>query len=640
MSVALLRIDDAGPGSPRVTLRVRNGAGWTDEAEEVLSAAAPDDLAGLFDESDAAADAVQQAGNALHDLVIAGKVAAAWSRLSSTEPKPSCLLLEVAGDLAALPWEIMRPPAGLPLATRETPAFARARDFDPDAPVPGECWPLLRALVVVADPTAASVKADEEIAGIREAFVPICGRHDLEVVRGPDLGELRDALEQLRPHILHVIGHGTSEGIVFRDGKTWTPDGIATDLEDHPPRLVVLNACRSATAGASEAQRLTTWRIADALASVQVPAVVGMQGDVSAQAAAAFGGELYRRLALGCPVHVAVAKARKRMGDESVSQLEKFRPVLTLRVPADRVLPPQAPLTQAQAAAIQLSPAFATFTRFVDRTAERRLLAQHLLDDPPQRRGFVVTGDGDSGKSALLKWAVGLAASRGRLAVYVDLDDPDPAPPRSSRSYRALDFLSTVAYAVKAAAPPEAGAEAAFDAWIERVDEIQGPDSPDHGAEGWWRRVLPGSETLLTDVVGAFVDAVVAIAEKARIVLALDAADLVIEPEWREYVQPGLLDRLLQLDVPVTVLVALPTHARDRVGTTFGRLAVPLALTYAPQEEWDPLSREFLRAQRYRPESFEPLLPVLAPTTPWLPGPFFRALMSAARAQNWPQEAA
>ena len=76
-----------------------------------------------------------------------------------------------------------------------------------------------------------------------------------------------------------------------------------------------LNACRTASATAQD----MTWAVTEAFSSGGVPAVLGMQADIRGDAAAALSGPLYRALANGDPVDVALARARRRSPTRSGS---------------------------------------------------------------------------------------------------------------------------------------------------------------------------------------------------------------------------------------------------------------------------------------------------------------------------------
>ena len=111
------------------------------------------------------------------------------------------------------------------------------------------------------------------------------------------------------------------------------PVGAATLtawLHDEPLRLVVLNACKSATTALRSGEHPFAG-IATALIREGVPAVVAMQFPISDKAAIIFSQTFYQRLAMGFPVDGAVAEARKILYSGDREQPEWATPVLYLR---------------------------------------------------------------------------------------------------------------------------------------------------------------------------------------------------------------------------------------------------------------------------------------------------------------------
>jgi hypothetical protein len=96
-------------------------------------------------------------------------------------------------------------------------------------------------------------------------------------------------------------------------------------MADHPSlRLVLLNACQGAQAGASYVS------LAQLLAQRGVPAVLAMQYPIGEDAALEFARVFYTALALGRPVDVATSEARKAMSVAAPGAWEWATPVLFL----------------------------------------------------------------------------------------------------------------------------------------------------------------------------------------------------------------------------------------------------------------------------------------------------------------------
>ena len=245
--------------------------------------------------------------------------------------------------LHALPWECLyQASAGAFLArSRRTPVVRHLA-----LPLPGTrsaVPPPLRVLAVASEPSdlpalglAAEVAALERLGHGVEA----------EPLPRADLSLLRDALLAGGVHVLHFLGHGghapDGRGVLYftgDDGRSAEVGAaeLAAHLRDATSlRLVVLNACQTAQAGAAGA--LAT--VAGALLQAGVPAVVAMQFPVGDQAAIAFSKTFYRRLAAGDPVEAAVTEGRLAIAGKLRGSLEWITPVLFLRAADGRLVLP------------------------------------------------------------------------------------------------------------------------------------------------------------------------------------------------------------------------------------------------------------------------------------------------------------
>jgi tetratricopeptide (TPR) repeat protein len=159
--------------------------------------------------------------------------------------------------------------------------------------------------------------------------------------------QLREALlrglrKLSRPfHVLHFMGHGSferGEGVLLftrPDGGPQRVSGreLASELEGFSAlRLVVLNACHSARAPESSGFDPFAG-VALALVRNGVPAVIAMRSRIPDRAAIVFTRALYRRLAAGDPVDVAIAEARLAIERQGGSEGIWSVPVLFLRGP-------------------------------------------------------------------------------------------------------------------------------------------------------------------------------------------------------------------------------------------------------------------------------------------------------------------
>jgi tetratricopeptide (TPR) repeat protein len=137
-------------------------------------------------------------------------------------------------------------------------------------------------------------------------------------------------------HVLHYIGHGaydeaTETGVLVLETPQGRVDDVSGDdlgamLQDEQSlRLVVLNSCEGA-----RTSRIEPFSgVATSLLGFDIPAVIGMQFEISDEAAIAFSESLYTGLAQGLPVDAALAPARRAI--RAQRHTEFATPVLFLR---------------------------------------------------------------------------------------------------------------------------------------------------------------------------------------------------------------------------------------------------------------------------------------------------------------------
>jgi len=140
-------------------------------------------------------------------------------------------------------------------------------------------------------------------------------------LENPSLEDLRLTLAHTRSpfHVMHYMGHGAFEpatggALVFCDEQGWAQPATAVQLkillQDHPSlRLVVLNACEGARADPADPFA----GVADALVRLGIPSVIAMQFEITDRAAVRLTSALYKMLADGSQVDVALAEARKAL---------------------------------------------------------------------------------------------------------------------------------------------------------------------------------------------------------------------------------------------------------------------------------------------------------------------------------------
>ncbi len=164
-----------------------------------------------------------------------------------------------------------------------------------------------KILFFSADPNSAPphgstprLRLDEEVRRIREKVRASEHRDALEfdyrLAARPD--DLLQALNEVRPDVVHFSGHGWSEGLILMDPDGRGPHGVDVALLTElfrifrgRIRVVVLNAC-------------LTHAQAEAIADV-VGCGIGMRAEISDPAAIDFGAAFYRAIGFGHSVQAA-----------------------------------------------------------------------------------------------------------------------------------------------------------------------------------------------------------------------------------------------------------------------------------------------------------------------------------------------
>ncbi len=273
--------------------------------------------------------------------------------------------LPEAGRLQALPWELLlHPRLGSPLVLNPWTQVVRYLDV-PRAEGKPPRPETLSILAVAPQPLDAPPLAiDRELAELRCAWSGADGV-ELSVLEAPTFDALHEELARRRIDVLHFMGHGrfdpeADRGVLLFEDDLRRSDPVDADLlaSDVEPwarnlRLVVLNACGSGAGGVSaptpdgwmEAASLPRRAsgVAAALVGAGVPAVVAMQLPVSDRAALEISRALYRSLAAGTTIDVAVAEARSAVRRTLRGSGEWMTPALFLRTGDGHLFAPAAP---------------------------------------------------------------------------------------------------------------------------------------------------------------------------------------------------------------------------------------------------------------------------------------------------------
>ncbi len=243
-------------------------------------------------------------------------------------------------ELAGLPWEAMYDQAAGAYVCRRDQLVRHVPVAS--VPTPLQIRPPLRILGVVSSPRglpALDVGKEQDQLARALARPAAQGLTELHWAPSAAWADLQDLLLDGEWHVLHFIGHGgfapgRDEGVLALAGEDGRADLVAAhrlaDLlrQARPmPRLVVLNSCSGAEAGASDLFSGT----AAALVRCGVSAVAAMQFEISDPAAVAFARGFYAAIARGRGIDDAVSSGRVAILGLSDRTLEWVTPVLYLR---------------------------------------------------------------------------------------------------------------------------------------------------------------------------------------------------------------------------------------------------------------------------------------------------------------------
>ncbi len=432
-----LLIGRAVDGTYPVTV-IASPAGETETA--VMARLTPDDdeireTLEQIEDRDTDAQILQWLGGEFFDQLFTGQIAALYrASMAITQGQGQRLRIRLrvdtdAPELVTLPWELLYDStADMVLAA--SPDIDFVRHFPVRKPSKSTTVQLpLRVLVAISNPEGVPpLDVAKERAIIQEAIErqKEPASMVLHVVEHATPAALADALRSFDPHIFHFIGHGINDGtqgFTVLEDETGQPalvdDRAFREIFAHgtETRLVVLNACQSATVVGSKSLN----GLAPSLLQRRISAVVAMQYAVADVTATLFAREFYRSLAAGLPVDEAVSAARRaiyvEVGRESA---DWATPVLYLRAKDGILFELETPELSAPSP-IPPPPPPATppdFPNFVGRTLEIAEYGQMLTE-----QGIaVIAGMPGVGKSAVAARVVAEWAAPSR-----------PAPPNGPK---------------------------------------------------------------------------------------------------------------------------------------------------------------------------------------------------------------
>lgn len=249
------------------------------------------------------------------------------------------LCLTEAPELMDIPWEFLYQQPRF-LAQSIYSPVVRSLDLT-EVPAP---YPLNLPLNVVGMVSAPrgfdNLDVDREKGKLIDALAPLCaqGMVTIEWLENGTLQQLDDAISRHGEiNVFHYIGHGAYDpraqgGILVLEDNSGNPHEVTGEelgllLQDERGlRLAVLNSCE----GARSSHLDPFSGVASSLVQYGVPAVIGMQFEITDEAAIAFASRLYTSLAQGFPVDAAVAQSRRSIFAAG-NDIEFGTPVLFLR---------------------------------------------------------------------------------------------------------------------------------------------------------------------------------------------------------------------------------------------------------------------------------------------------------------------
>ncbi|MBL8558789.1 MAG: CHAT domain-containing protein [Hyphomonadaceae bacterium] len=245
--------------------------------------------------------------------------------------------------LKSIPWEFVRwPDVGVaPHGQRTLARLCPVNDDSSIEPVALRNEPMV-VLLAVSDPTNLSqVDWQETKAKMDEVFAENKKHVSLEVVEAASAAAVATEVKRLDPHVVHFIGHGQANGLLFTNRSTGKSK-LVTSSQLHGVfggdrvRLVILSACDT---GKNTDAVTPLANLAEQLVRAGICAVVANQMPITLRSVATFCNGLYRELLDSGNIDLAVNQGRVDVGYEfdaiDAAVLEWGIPVLYRRPGCD-----------------------------------------------------------------------------------------------------------------------------------------------------------------------------------------------------------------------------------------------------------------------------------------------------------------
>jgi CHAT domain len=295
-------------------------------------------------------------GSTLFETLLQGDVREVYQRARSVADSREhglrmTLYLTGVPELMEIPWEFMYQRPSFLSQSIYTPVV-RSLDLKSVRP-PRKVTLPLQILGLVSRPEGlVSLDVEDERNKLEAALeFPLAeGLVQLRWLERATLSELERAVSAPGAiHVLHYIGHGaydarTQSGILVLENERGGPHEVTGEefgsllYDERSLQLVVLNSCE----GARSSHVDPFSAVATSLVEYGFPAVVGMQFEITDDAAITFAERLYTALGVGLPIDAAVGQARKAIYAAG-NDVEFGTPVLFLRTADARLFDIEAP---------------------------------------------------------------------------------------------------------------------------------------------------------------------------------------------------------------------------------------------------------------------------------------------------------
>ena len=372
-------------------------------------------------------------GKQLFNAVFGGEVGTLWHERTDHLKRGQYVRLVLRPDhntarpLLNVPWEYLHDERedgeGFLATDRKTPVSRLPWGLSSEALEPlGEP---LRVLVVISAPHGLSelqvlnTAREEDLILEAQAEAQREGLVQVEFTPNASLDMLSSYLREFDPHLLHFIGHGVfdsqkDEGSLLMETSNGQKLRVSNKefaelLEEDAVSLrgVLLWACQSARVSRNEGYA----DLGPRLLRADFPAVVAMQFSVLDSSAMQFGSVLYREIARGKSLDIALTEGRKELQKRGPNSVDFATPTLYLTDPnclkADSSKSPkleeQPPQDFSGLNVIQ---------NFVGRNAELRELRTGLDPRTGKWRAAIIHGLGGLGKTTLATRLAQRMASR------------------------------------------------------------------------------------------------------------------------------------------------------------------------------------------------------------------------------------